>query len=104
VTIDEFRRMDIRIARILEAETVKGSRNLIKLKVDAGEERTLVAGLAGHYKPEELVGREIAMIVNLKPAKIFGIESRGMLLAAVDGDRISLLGVDKDTKPGTRVE
>ncbi len=104
VTIEEFRRMDIRIATILEAEAVKGSRNLIRLKVDAGEERTLVAGLAGHYDPAELLGRQIAMIANLKPAKLFGIESRGMLLAAVDGEKISLLGVDKDIKPGTRVE
>jgi len=104
VTVEEFRRMDIRIAEILEAEPVKGSRNLIKLRVDAGGERTLVAGIAGQYDPVDLVGKQIAIIANLKPAKIFGIESKGMLLAAVDGDKVSILMSDKKVAPGTRVE
>jgi len=104
VTMEEFKKIDIRIAKVLEAEEVKGSRNLIKLKVDAGGERTLVAGLARHYSAKDIVGKEIAIVANLKPAKIFGIESKGMLLAAVDGAKASLLVVDREVTPGTRVE
>ena len=104
VSIEEFKKIDIRIAKVLEAEEVKGSRNLIKLKVDAGGERTLVAGLAQHYSAKDMVGKQIAIVANLKPAKIFGIESKGMLLAAVDGSKVSLLVVDREVSPGTRVE
>jgi methionyl-tRNA synthetase len=104
VSIEEFKKIEIRVAEVLEAEEVKGSRNLIKLKVDAGGERTLVAGLQGHYEPKDLVGKRIAILANLKPAKIFGIESKGMLLAAVDGDEVSVLVSDKEVSPGTRVE
>lgn len=104
VSIEEFKKIDIRIAKVLEAEEVRGSRNLIRLKVDAGGERTLVAGLAQHYTAKDLVGKQIAIVANLKPAKIFGIESKGMLLAAVDGGKVSLLVVDKEVSPGTRVE
>jgi len=104
VSIEDFRKMEIRVAEVLEAESVEGSRNLIKLKVNVGDERTLVAGLAEHYAPEELVGRQIAIMANLKPAKLFGIESKGMLLAAVDGEEVSILVVDKEVTPGTRVE
>ncbi len=63
-----------------------------------------MAGLAGYYEPEELVGKQIAILANLKPAKLFGIESKGMLLAAVDGEKVSLLVSDKEVSPGTRVE
>ena len=104
VTIEEFKKFDIRMAKVVEAEAVEGSRNLIKLKVDVGGERTLVAGIAGHYIPGDLVGKQIAIIANLKPAKIFGIESKGMLLAAVDGEKVSVLVSDKEVSPGTRVE
>ncbi len=104
VTMEEFKRLDIRVAKVVSAEEVKGSRNLIKLKVDAGGERTLVAGLAQHYAAKDLVGKEIAIVANLKPAKIFGIESKGMLLAAVDGEKVSVLMPDREVSPGTRVE
>ena len=104
VSIEEFKKLDIRTARILEAKRVKGSRNLIKLKIDVGEERTLVAGLAEYYSPEELVGKNIVILANLKPAKIFGIESQGMLLAAVGGDKVSILVPDREVSPGTHVE
>jgi len=104
ISMDEFKRLDIRTAKVLEAERVKGSRNLIKLKVECGGERTLVAGLAEYYSPEELVGKNIVILANLKPAKIFGIESQGMLLAAVEGDNVSILVPDREVSPGTRVE
>ena len=104
ISMDEFKRLDIRTAKVLEAERVKGSRNLIKLKVECGGERTLVAGLAEYYSAEELVGKNIVILANLKPAKIFGIESQGMLLAAVEGDNVSILVPDREVSPGTRVE
>jgi len=104
ISMGEFKRLDIRTAKVLEAERVKGSRNLIKLKVECGGERTLVAGLAEYYSPEELVGKNIVILANLKPAKIFGIESQGMLLAAVEGDNVSILVPDREVSPGTRVE
>ena len=77
----------------------------LKLKIDiGGEERQLVAGIAESYKPEELPGKTIIVISNMKPAKIRGEVSEGMLLAAVDGDSIALLTVDKDVKSGTKIE
>ncbi len=104
IDIKDFKNLDIRIGKVLDVEEVEGSRNLLKLTVDMGEERTLVAGLAGHYGPDELIGRSITVLTNLKPAKIFGVESQGMLLAAVDGDRVSVLVPDKDVSPGTGIE
>ncbi len=83
VTIDEFKKLDIRVAKVLEAEKIEGSNKLLKLKIDIGDgERTLVAGIAKVYKPDELIGKKIIVIKNLKPAKLFGVESQGMLLAA----------------------
>jgi len=93
VSYDEFRRLDIRIAKIVSAERIEGATKLLKLTVDAGEERprTVVAGIAEHYRPEELAGRSIVLLANLQPAKIRGVESQGMLLAAdVDGRAILL--------------
>jgi methionyl-tRNA synthetase len=93
VTYDEFKKLDIRVAKILSAERIEGATKLLKLTVDAGEEqpRTVVAGIAEHYKPEELPGRSIVLLANLQPAKIRGVESQGMLLAAdVDGRAILL--------------
>jgi methionyl-tRNA synthetase len=83
VTFDEFKRMDLRVGEILNAEKVEGTDKLVKLEVDIGtEKRTMVAGVADVYSPDELVGKKIVVIVNLKPAVIRGIESQGMLLAA----------------------
>jgi methionyl-tRNA synthetase len=92
VTIDDFAKMDLRVAKVLTAEKVKGADKLLKLTVDIGnEERTIVSGIAKHYTPEELVGKEVVMIVNLKPAKIRGIESRGMILAASCDDKLTVV-------------
>ncbi len=75
------------------------------LTVDLGtEQRTIVSGIAKHYQPEELVGKQVVMIVNLKPAKIRGIESRGMVLAASTGDELALVSPSKDIAPGSKVK
>ena len=105
ITIEEFARLDIRIGKVLKAERIPGSRKLLRLEVDLGEgePRQLVAGLAGFYEPDELVGMNIVVLTNLKPKKIMGVESRGMLLAADVNGRPVLLTVEEDVPPGTKV-
>jgi methionyl-tRNA synthetase len=106
IPIADFAKIDLRVARILAAEKVKGSRKLIKMQVDVGTEtRTLVAGIAEAYEPEALVGRSVVVVANLKPAKLMGIESNGMVLAASpEGGLPVLLGLDTPPPPGTRVK
>ncbi len=105
ISIDDFMKVDLRVAKVLTAEKVPNSRKLVKLSIDLGtEQRTLVAGIAEAYEPEALVGRTIVMVFNLKPAKLMGIESNGMVLAASpDGGKPTLVGFDQDIAPGTRV-
>lgn len=104
VSFEEFSKIDLRVAEVKEAERVKGANKLLKLKIDIGSEvREIVAGIAEEYSPEEMIGKKIVVVVNLKPAKIRGIESRGMLLAAKDGKLLSLVCVDKDVKGGSEV-
>lgn len=101
ISIDEFKKMQLKTARVLAAEKVKGADKLLKLKIRVGkEERQLVAGVAQHYSPEEMVGKTIVIVANLKPAKIRGIESQGMLLAVTDGGNMSLLTTDKEVASG----
>ncbi len=100
ITYEDFQKIDLRAARILEAERVPKSDKLIKLKVDVGEERTIVAGIGKDYAPEDLVGKSIVVVVNLKPAKLMGVESRGMLLATSGKEGLTLLGFDRDAEPG----
>ncbi len=104
-SVKDLGKLDIRIGNVVKAERVPKSEKLLKLEVElAKERRTIVAGVAEHYQPEELVGKQVAVIVNLEPAKLMGIKSDGMLLAAVEEGKISLLTVDKSVKPGARVE
>jgi methionyl-tRNA synthetase len=105
ITIDDVMKVDLRVAKVLTAEKVPNSRKLVKLSIDVGtEQRTLVAGIADAYEPEQLVGRTIVMVFNLKPAKLMGIESNGMVLAASpEGGKATLIGFDQDVPPGTRV-
>jgi len=105
ISIDEFMKVELRVAKVLEAEAVPKSKKLMKLKVDVGtEQRTIVAGIAEAYQAEQLVGRTIAIVFNLKPAKLMGIESNGMVLAASVGDgQPVLVGFDQDVPPGARV-
>jgi methionine--tRNA ligase beta chain len=105
ISIDDFMKVELRVAKVLEAEGVPKSRKLVKLRIDVGgEQRTIVAGLAEAYQPEQLVGRTIGSVANLKPAKLMGIESNGMVLAASpEGGLPPLLSVDEGIAPGTRV-
>ena len=105
ISIDDFMKVDLRVAKVLAAEKVPNSRKLVKLSIDVGtEQRTLVAGIAEAYEPEALVGRTIVMVFNLKPAKLMGIESNGMVLAASpDGGKPTLVGFEQEIPPGTRV-
>jgi len=102
IDISDFKKIELVVAQILDAEKIEGSEKLIKLQIDIGsEKRQLVAGIAKHYNPDELVGRKIIVIKNLKPAKLMGEVSQGMLLAASDNGNLSLLTVDKDISPGS---
>jgi methionyl-tRNA synthetase len=105
LSIDDFMKVELRVAKVLEAEAVPKSKKLLKLRIDVGtEQRTIVAGIAEAYQPEQLVGRSIVIVANLKPAKLMGIESNGMVLAAsTDGGAPNLLSVDPSMPPGTRV-
>ena len=106
ISIDEFARIDLRVAKVLAAEKVKGSRKLIKMQIDVGfEQRTIVAGIAEAYEAEALVGRSIVVVANLQPAKLMGIESNGMVLAASpEGGKPVLLGLDDPPPPGSRIK
>jgi methionyl-tRNA synthetase len=101
VTIEDFGKIDLRVATIIEAERVPKAKKLLKLKIDLGPKRTIVAGIAEHYSAEELVGKQIIIVANLKPAKLMGILSEGMLLAAVDDNAVTLATLDKPVEPGT---
>ena len=102
--IDDFMKIDLRTGKIVEAEKVQKSKKLLKLKVDIGAEvRQVVAGIAECYEPEQLINRTIIIVTNLKPAKLMGIESQGMLLAANDNGNIVLAGFDSEPSKGIRV-
>jgi methionyl-tRNA synthetase len=103
ISMEEFQKVDLRVAKVLFAEPVKKSDRLLKLRVDIGEERTIVAGIAKYYKPEDLVGKTIIVVANLQPTKLMGVESNGMLLAADAVEGLALATFDKEAKPGSKV-
>jgi len=104
ISIDEFRKIEIKVATIKHAELHPNADRLMVLKIDLGsEERQLVAGIKGHYAPEDLIGRQIVVVANLEPAKLRGVESQGMLLAVTDNDKIVLLNPEKPVSPGAKV-
>ena len=105
ISIDDFTKVELRTAKVLEAEAVPKSKKLVKLTVDAGtERRVILAGIAEAYQPEDLVGRTIVIVANLKPAKLMGIESNGMVLAASpEGGKPMLLSLPEGVEPGWRV-
>jgi methionyl-tRNA synthetase len=107
VDIELFAKLQFRVARIEVVEAVPKSKKLYRIELDLGPmgKRQIVSGIAQHYTPEALVGRQIVIVANLKPATLMGVESRGMLLAAsTDGDSVlALLAPDKEIAPGSRV-
>jgi methionyl-tRNA synthetase len=103
IAYEDFDKIDLRVATVIEAEAVPKSDKLLKLKIDIGEKRTIVAGIGKDYKPADLVGKKIVIVANLKPAKLMGVESRGMLLAADATDGLTLLSFDRGPKTGSRI-
>jgi len=104
ITFEEFEKMEMRIVKILEAENIPKSKKLLKLKVDiGGEERSVVAGISESYKQEELIGKKVAMLINLKPRKVMGVESEAMILAAEDDGNFSVLIPHKNVEEGSEI-
>ncbi len=103
VSFDEFSKMDIRIGKILKAERVEKSKKLLKLQVDTGiDTRTVMSGIAEHFEPEDIIGKQVTILVNLAPRKIMGVESQGMILMASDKDgSLKLLSPGSETSPGS---
>jgi len=105
ITIDEFGKLDFRVAEVIAAELVPKSKKLLKLTVSLGDsQRTVVAGIAEHYAPGDLVGKKVVIVANLEAAKLMGIESQGMVLAGSAGDRLAVVTPDRDLPPGARVK
>jgi methionyl-tRNA synthetase len=105
ITIDEFAKVDLRVAQVITAEAVPKSKKLLKLRVSLGsEERTVLAGIAEHYAPADLVGKKVVVVANLQPAKLMGIESQGMVLAGSTDGGLGVLTLDKDLPPGAKVK
>jgi len=104
ISIEDFKKLDLRIGKVLSAEDVPGADKLLKITVDFNtEKRTLVAGIKQHYSPEELIAKNIVVVFNLEPATIRGIQSQGMLLAAANGEKVILLTTDKDIDAGSKI-
>ncbi|MBQ4160397.1 MAG: methionine--tRNA ligase subunit beta, partial [Clostridia bacterium] len=104
ITIDDFAKLDLRVAKVLSAEKIEGADKLYKLQVDMGsEQRQIVSGIAKHYTPEELVGKNVVVIANLKPVKLRGVDSYGMILAAADDKTLKVCTLDGDMPAGTQV-
>ena len=101
ITLEEFSRVDLRVATVIHAERIPRAKKVLKLEIDLGKKRTIVAGIAQNYTPEELVGKQIIIVANLKPAKLMGVISNGMLIAAVDENGPTLASLDKPVDPGT---
>ncbi|MCG2740716.1 MAG: methionine--tRNA ligase subunit beta [Syntrophaceae bacterium] len=103
IAYEEFEKVDLRAAKVLAAEMVPKSNKLIRLTVEIDGERQIVAGIGKDYKPAELVGKTIVVVANLKPAKLMGVESRGMLLATDTEEGLTVLGFDRPPKTGAKI-
>ncbi len=105
ISYDEFKKIDLKVGKIISAEEVQGTDKLLKLEISLGSEtRTIVAGVKKYYSAEEILGKKIVMVTNLQPVKLRGIESQGMLLAAVNKDNVVLLTIDKDITEGSKIQ
>ncbi len=106
ISMDDFKKVDMKVGRIESAEDHPDADNLLVLQTDVGEgePRTLVAGLVGHYEKDELEGKQVVVVTNLEPARLRGVESQGMVLAAQEGDdNVVLLTLDEEMSPGSPV-
>ncbi len=105
ISIEEFAKMDLRIGTVVSAEPVPGATKILRLEIDIGDRKiTTAAGIAQQYRPEEVLGRKVVVVANLEPARIRGIESQGMILAAsLEGHKTVLLTVAEDIPNGARV-
>lgn len=104
ITIDDFKKVELKVGRVLSAESIEGSDKLLKLQVDLGsEQRQILSGIAKYYQTHDLVGRQIVVIVNLEPRQMMGLESNGMVIAAGDGEIVALLAPDKDLPAGSSI-
>lgn len=107
ISIEDFLKIDLRVAEVKHAEPHPNADKLLILKIDAGdgtEGRQIVAGIRNYYKPEDLIGKRIVIVNNLAPATLRGVESHGMLLAAKDGEQVVILTTEKDIKPGAKIQ
>jgi len=105
ITFDEFKKVEIKTATILSVKDHPDADRLYVVDIDLGsEKRQIVAGIKKHYTPEELIGKNVAVIVNLEPAVIRGVESNGMLLAASDSEMLSILTLDKSLPAGSTIK
>ncbi len=111
ISFSDFQKIELRVAKILSAERVEGSEKLLKLQLDAGDKdpaglsaaRQIIAGIGKAYAPENLIGREIAIVANLEPRKLMGLESNGMLLAASDENGPVILMPEREALPGSAI-
>jgi tRNA-binding protein len=104
ISIDEFRKVELKVATIKSAEPHPNADKLLVLQIDLGsEQRQIVAGIKNHYSSEDLIGRQVVVVANLETAKLRGMESQGMLLAASDGDRVVFLTPERTVTPGSKV-
>ena len=101
ITLEQFSKIDLRVATVVNVERIPRAKKVLKLEVDLGQKRTIVAGIAEKYTPEELIGKQVIIVANLKPAKLMGIVSNGMLIAAVDDSGPTVAVLDKPVDPGT---
>jgi methionyl-tRNA synthetase len=104
IDFDTFQKIELKTAKVIEAEKVEGADKLLRLQIDLGsEKRQIVAGVAQSYSPEEMIGKTLIVVANLKPAVIRGVESKGMLLAVKTDKGHAVLTTEEDVKPGIRV-
>ncbi|OOP56474.1 MAG: methionine--tRNA ligase subunit beta [Candidatus Brocadia carolinensis] len=107
ISIEDFLKIDLRVAEVKHAEPHPNADKLLILKIDAGdgvEGRQIVAGIRSAYNPEDLIGKKIVIVNNLAPATLRGVESQGMLLAAKDDGHVVILTTEKDVKPGSKIQ
>jgi len=105
ISFQDFKKMEMKVGTVKKVEEITGSRNLIKIKVDiGGEVKQAIAGIKGHYSPEDLEGKQFIFVTNLEPTRLMGELSEVMVLAAVDKDRVVLIKPEKPVSDGTQIE